>query len=167
MITGITGNKALFCDNLKIFLEDNPECDFKALLRNANYKELMDQAFVYAGLVPISYTEIIAELLYTLTKIDITSANSCLSQYRTDQNMVTPNIRKLKFDVLSLDRDEFFNLIDCDVRELTVYYDDFFGFNVSCRHCKIDTLNIVGGRGNLESHERSFISSQINKTNYN
>ena len=166
MITGITGNKALSCDNLKTFLEDNPECDVKSLLRNANYEELTDQAFTYAGQVPISYREIISELLYVLAKIDITSSNLCLRQYRMHSDKVSATIQKFKFDVLSLDRDEFFDLIDCDIRELTVYYEDFFGFNVYCRNCNIDTLNIARGMGNIESYERSFITSQINRTNY-
>lgn len=78
-----------------------------------------------------------------LAKIDITSANLCLSQYRTNPDKVSPSIQKLKFDVLSLDRDEFFDLTDCDIRELTVYYEDFLRINKVCISSDIESLYLL------------------------
>lgn len=163
MITGITGNKS--CDDLKIFLESDTEY-FKSLLNNADYTELIDQIMDYSGQVPVSHKDIVSDLLYVLAKTDIESANLCLSQLRQSQFVGSPDFRKLKFDVLSLDKDEFFNLYECNIRELTVYYAEPFGFNINCRYCNIDILNIIGGMGRLESHERSFMTSKIKNTNY-
>ena len=163
MITGITGNRS--CGDLKIFLKSDIEY-FKSLLNNADYTELIDQIMDYSGQVPISYRYIVSDLLYALAKTDTKSANLCLSQLRQSQFVGSPDLFMLKFDVLSLDNDEFFNLYECNIRELTVYYEDFYGFNVYCRHCDIDTLNIIGGRGRIESLERSFMTSEIKNTNY-
>lgn len=163
MIAGVTRNKS--CDNLKMFLESDIGY-FKSLLNNANYTELIDQIMDYSDQVPVSHRDIVSDLLYVLAKTDTKSANLCLRQLRQPQFVGSPDLCKLKFDVLSLDKDEFFNLYECNIRELTIYYTDGFGFNVHCRYCTIDTLNIVGGRDGLESHERAFMTSQINKINY-
>lgn len=168
MIIGIT-NTEHKCEDLKAFLKLNTGINFKELIKERKYEELVKQVRKRHNTLiqfDYDYRDIFSDILYLLTQFDLESATTFLDNLSTGTIGTAPMIKHLKINSFTIEEGELYAFEECDIKELDVRYEKQLGFNLLCDYCDINTLNIFGDVPSNIDLESAFKYSNVDTINY-